>query len=118
MQLKKLQEKQGIKPAMKQNSMTIALEAQLRINSQPKKGDVKLEWDTSKIPIKENQRESCNTLQDIGWPLQRTKLTPRTTKRYKVNVMCVNKDAVSCIGVQVEPLGAQKRIAVVYTNES
>ena len=43
MQIRKLHEQQDIKPAVNQTSadaMVAALEAKLRINSQPKKGDV------------------------------------------------------------------------------
>ena len=51
MQMRKLHEKQGIKPAMKQTSAEtriIALEAWLRINPESKKGDVKLKGETPK----------------------------------------------------------------------
>ena len=81
MQVKKLHEMQGIKLAVKQTSAEariIALEAQLGINSQPKKGDVKLEGETPETSVGKNQRESCNNLQGIMWQLQETQLTPLT----------------------------------------
>ena len=69
MQLKKLQEKLGIKLAMKQISVearTIALEAQLMINFQFKKGDVKLEGETSKTSMERTRGNPAVTFKAMG----------------------------------------------------
>ena len=54
MQVRKLQEQEGIKPTMRQTSADVrisALEAKLRITSQPEQGDVKKkEGETPKEP--------------------------------------------------------------------
>ena len=68
--------------------------------------------------VGESQWESCNNFQGCEWQLQKTKLIPSFIKGNEVNTICVNKDAVSCTGVQAEQFGAQKSIAVVKTQQS
>ena len=79
----------------------IALEAQLRIDSQPKKGDVKLEGETPKTNVGENQSESCSNFPGKGWQFQESQLTLMAFERKKVDMISV-KDAVSCTSVQAE----------------
>ena len=94
---------------MKQTSAEariITLESQLGIYSQPKKDDAKIEEETPEDSMGENQRESCSNLPGHGWQLQGTWLTPWVIKGNKVNMICVDNDAVSCASVLAEQFGA------------
>ena len=95
----------------------IALEAQLRIYSQPERCDDKLEGDFWNS-VGKNQRESYRNLLGCGWQLQGTWLSPRVIKGNKVNMIYVNKDTVSCASVHAEQWSAQKSTAVVNTKKS
>ena len=70
MQVRQLQEQQGNNPDTKQASteaVIAAVEAQLGINSQPKKGDGKKRGrDSQRTNVGKKQRESCNYLQCIA----------------------------------------------------
>ena len=77
MQIRKLQEQQGIKPAAKQTSTATriaALEAQVGISSQPEEGDVKKkEGETPEEPAWEKKMGNpAVTCQALGSKCQET----------------------------------------------
>ena len=85
MQVCKLCKQQDIKPAMKQTSTdarVAALEAKLRITSQPEEDDAnKKEREAPQEPSGENQRESYGDSPGLGCKMQGIWLNPRVIKR-------------------------------------
>ena len=92
MQVKKLHEKQGIKPAAKYpcaEAGITALETQLRINYQPKEDDVmKIEGETPKEQAWRRNREILVVTPCVVWQAQETPLAPRVIEKGCQHKLC------------------------------
>ena len=84
---------------MKQTSTEariIALEAQLRIYPQPKRGDVKLEGETPETVWGRTRGTPAGIFQAMGGNYKEPSQLLWSSKEIKINMICVNKNAVSC----------------------
>ena len=92
-------------------ALIVALEAQLKIYSQPAKGDEKLEVETSETVWGWTSGNPVVIFQVVGGNCKEPSWYLGSSKDIKL----INKDAASCTRVQAEQFGAQKSITILET---